>query len=141
MDLTPRRVMHLTRGGFKDAVLSSNTIWVCSSCYSCTVECPKEIRITDIMYALKRLAIEEKTYPAKFAIPVLARAFHVMVAEHGRVNESRLAAKMFLKTQPLMLLRSSGLGRKLMARGRFSLKQEHIEQREDMRELINGKFK
>ena len=73
MDLTPRRVVAMTRAGFKKEVLESNTIWLCASCYSCTVECPKGIKITDIMYALKRLAIQEGAYPKRFPTPVLAR--------------------------------------------------------------------
>ena len=57
MDYTPRQVMALTRGDFKNEVLKSHTIWLCASCYACTVECPREIRITDIMYELKQRAI------------------------------------------------------------------------------------
>jgi Fe-S oxidoreductase len=38
-------------GRFKGEVLSSYTSWLCASCYACTVECPKGIKITDIMYS------------------------------------------------------------------------------------------
>src|SRR5512144_765357 len=57
MDYTPRRVIELTRSGFKADVLRSNTIWICASCYACQVECPKEIGIADVMTALKTRAI------------------------------------------------------------------------------------
>ncbi|HZP02835.1 MAG TPA: 4Fe-4S dicluster domain-containing protein, partial [Terriglobia bacterium] len=40
MDYTPRRLIHMAREGFKRDVLQSFTIWLCTSCYSCTVECP-----------------------------------------------------------------------------------------------------
>ena len=43
------------------------------------MECPREIRITDIMYALKQRAIQEGIYPKRFPIPVLAREFSEMV--------------------------------------------------------------
>jgi len=75
MEHSPRQIMALVRAGFKDEVLQSNSIWLCASCYSCTVECPREIRITDIMYALKQRAIQEGVYPKRFPIPVLAKEF------------------------------------------------------------------
>ena len=41
-----------------DRVVKSNTIWLCTSCYYCTVRCPAGIKITDLMYELKRMAIK-----------------------------------------------------------------------------------
>jgi quinone-modifying oxidoreductase subunit QmoC len=76
MDHTPRQIMAMTRAGFRDDVLSSNTPWLCASCYACTVECPKEIKITDVMYAIKREAIRRKVYPKRFPVPVLAKEFY-----------------------------------------------------------------
>ncbi len=124
MDRTPRQVIALTRSGFKREVLSSQTIWLCSSCYACAVECPKEIRITDIMYALKRQAIREGLYPRRFPIPVLAREFFKMVRRHGRITEGPLVMKLFWKTDWLAALRSWRLGWDLLRTGRFSLKTE-----------------
>ena len=75
MDYTPRRLMHLSREGFKEEVLTSNSIWLCTTCYNCMVQCPKNINLTHLMYALKQRAIEEKLYPKRFPIPVMARQF------------------------------------------------------------------
>ena len=57
MDFTPRRVIAMTRAGFEKEVLSNNTVWLCASCYACSVDCPKQIRITDVMYALSLIHI------------------------------------------------------------------------------------
>lgn len=137
MDFTPRRIMHLTRSGFKDDVLGSKTIWLCSSCYSCTVECPKQIKITEIMYALKRTAIEQKVYPKKFPIPVLAQEFFKMVRSKGRTNESRLVMSMFLRTSWFELFKMWRLGLKLLRGGRFSLRQESVRNPKEMENLLN----
>jgi len=126
MDLTPRRVVAMTRAGFKKEVLESNTIWLCASCYSCTVECPKGIKITDIMYALKRRAIQERAYPRRFPTPVLAREFFRKVRRTGRSNEGQIATAMILKTNPLKLLRQIPLGLKLLLKGRMSLFTEKM---------------
>ena len=100
MDHTPRRLIAMTRAGFRDDVLHSTSIWVCASCYACTVECPKEIPITDVMYALRRIAIREGVYPKRLPTPVLAREFVGSVERLGRNNESRLTPGRHPKHHP-----------------------------------------
>lgn len=138
MDYTPRRIMNLARSGFKKEVLSSLTIWLCSSCYACTVQCPKQIKITDIMYALKQQAIREKMYPKRFPIPVLAREFFTMVRSMGRTTESRLVLNLVLKTNWFKMLGMSSLGLGLIRGGRFSLKSESIRQREQVQRILDS---
>ena len=136
MDYTPRRIIAMIRAGFKQEVLTSYTTWLCASCYSCTAECPKGIKITDVMYALKRLAIKEGVFPSRFPIPIMAREFHNIVYKYGRNNESRLMLKLFLKTNPLQLLKQIGLGLKLWRQGRMGLGTESIKNKKELRTLL-----
>ncbi|MCW5940599.1 MAG: 4Fe-4S dicluster domain-containing protein [Fimbriimonadaceae bacterium] len=138
MELTPRRIIELTRNGFKNDVLRANTIWLCTSCYQCQVECPKKIGITDIMYALKSKAIESGAYGKKFTIPILAREFYAMVKANGRVSESRLVQRLFMKTQPTRFLGMGRLGMKLMKTGRFSNKVERMRNPEGLRRALEA---
>jgi len=138
MDHSPRQVMELTRSDFKNEVLTSLTIWLCASCYACTCECPRQIRITDIMYELKQRAIKEKVYPKRFTIPVLAQEFTKMVKNHGRVNETLLASLMFMKTDPLAAMGMAGLGIGLMRTGRFSIMPESIEGKEQIARIFES---
>lgn len=138
MDHSPRQVMELTRSDFKSEVLTSLTIWLCASCYACTCECPRQIRITDIMYELKQRAIKEKVYPKRFTIPVLAQEFTKMVKNHGRVNETLLASLMFMKTDPLAAMGMAGLGIGLMRTGRFSIMPESIEGKEQIARIFES---
>ncbi|RYD03797.1 hypothetical protein N752_17055 [Desulforamulus aquiferis] len=41
MDISPRRIIQLIRAGAKDEVLKSNTMWLCTSCYTCACRCPR----------------------------------------------------------------------------------------------------
>lgn len=136
MDYTPRQVMALTRENFKHEVLASRTIWLCASCYACTVDCPREIGITDIMYELKQRAIQEKVYPRHFPIPVLAQEFTKMVRRHGRISEALLVTKLYLKTNLLAALKMAKLGLGLMKTGRFSMKQDNIRRREELARIV-----
>lgn len=137
MDYTPRRVIAMTRAGFKHDVLTSNTIWLCASCYECTVDCPRQIKVTDIMYALKRRAMDEGVYPKRFPTPVLAKEFFKSVFKTGRSNEGLIVTWMILKTAPLNMLKQMGLGLKLLLRGRMAMGVEKMDgDPSDIRKLM-----
>jgi heterodisulfide reductase subunit C len=136
MDYTPRRLINLAREGFKKEVLGSFTIWLCASCYACRVECPKKIQVTDIMYLLKRRAIEEGVYPRRFPIPVLAREFGRMIFMFGRVNETLLVIDLFLRTNWFKFLSMTGLGLNLTRTGRMSFLPDTIKRRGELRKVL-----
>jgi heterodisulfide reductase subunit C len=50
--------------GLKEQVLSSDFIWLCSSCYACQERCPQGVSITEFMTLLKNMAVKEGTMPA-----------------------------------------------------------------------------
>ncbi len=145
MDFSPRQVMALVRADFKDEVLSSKTVWLCASCYACTCECPRKIRITDIMYALKQRAIKEGVYPKRFPIPILAREFSRMVASKGRITETLLVMRLFAKANWRAVLSSWRLGIGLIRTGRLVILHERIERRAELAAMLeaanNGKAK
>ena len=60
MDHTPRAIFAMIRADQREAVFKSNTPWYCISCYYCTVRCPQEVHITDLMYTLKSMAVRAK---------------------------------------------------------------------------------
>jgi quinone-modifying oxidoreductase, subunit QmoC len=136
MDHSPRQVMAMVRADFKNEVLASNAIWLCASCYACTVECPRQIRITDIMYALKQRAIQDRVYPKRFSIPVLAHEFSSMVASKGRITETLLVMRLFLKANWRAVLESWRLGLGLIFTGRFVIKPERIERRKELAGML-----
>lgn len=136
MDHTPRQVILLTRSGFRDEVLKSNTIWLCASCYECTVSCPKDIKITDIIYSLKQEAIRARAYPRGFPIPVLAKEFYKMVRGFGRTTESFLVVKLLLKTNILAGLKMWKLGLQLVKSGRFGFVPESIKNRGQLQQIL-----
>lgn len=55
----PRRIIRMVLLGMRDRVLKSDFIWLCSSCYACTERCPQGVRFTDVMTAIKNLAVKE----------------------------------------------------------------------------------
>lgn len=138
MDYTPRQVIGMVREGFKDDILTSQTIWVCSSCYACTVECPRQIKLTDVMYTLKRMAIEKGIYPKDLLIPILAREFFDIVAKKGRSSEVALMIRVGMKTGVLRLARKLGFGFKLMRKGRLSLRMERVSNPSEISKIVKA---
>ena len=58
MDYNPRSILHMLRLGLGQRVLESRSIWLCTSCYSCTARCPREIKISDAMLGLRSLVVD-----------------------------------------------------------------------------------
>lgn len=135
MDNGPRKLMAMIRAGMRDEVLGSESIWQCSSCYMCTLRCPKKIAITDIMYALKRIAMSEgKARGEKTA--AMAELFVAGIEKNGRNSETGLLMRYYLKTDPFGMFRKAPLGMRLMMRGRMPLRGERIKDIDQIRAII-----
>ncbi|MFH0990796.1 MAG: 4Fe-4S dicluster domain-containing protein [bacterium] len=136
MDYTPRKIIAMIREGFKEEVLNSLTIWLCASCYSCSVQCPRQIHITDVMYTLKRDAISHGVFPRQLPIPVLAQEFYGMIKRNGRNTESWLLVRLYLRTNPFVMIKEAILGIKLFLRGRMTLKRERIQKIDQLQKIM-----
>ena len=126
MDLTPRRIFAMIEAGLKEEVLSSNTPWYCVSCYYCTVRCPKEIPITDLMYTLKQEAVKEKYYDVTDA-PDWSESFIGFVESYGRSFELGLATRYHLTHRPLEKISLGPFAMSMLTKNRLALRPEKIE--------------
>ncbi len=91
----PQEIFMMIRAGKREEVLTSSSMWMCTSCYNCIVRCPRELPITHIMHGLahyaKRLGIVPKEQPtAKFA-----QLFWDNLTKKGRVNELTLGLQLY----------------------------------------------
>ncbi|MBU8922767.1 MAG: 4Fe-4S dicluster domain-containing protein [Bacteroidales bacterium] len=136
MDHAPRKIFSLIRAGFRDEVLGSNTIWFCSSCYSCAVRCPKEIKITDVMYALKRLAIKEGKVKEGRRAAVLSRNFVKMVNKYGRNHETELMTRYIIEADLLNAFNFAPIGLKLFSNGRLPILPHKMKNVDQLRKII-----
>ncbi|MBC7254497.1 MAG: hydrogenase iron-sulfur subunit [Chloroflexi bacterium] len=53
----PRLILHKAGLGLREAVLSSAEIWACSACDACYPRCPQGIHISQVMRAIRNVAI------------------------------------------------------------------------------------
>ncbi len=136
MDYAPRKLFAMIRAGYRKDVMKSDTMWICASCYLCAARCPKDIKITDIMYALKRLSIKSKANVEGKAAASLSKSFVRMVNRYGRNHEPFLIMDFFLRTNPLGLIKNTGVGLKLLTHGRLPLMPKKIKGIDQIRKII-----
>lgn len=60
LGLLPHQIMHCLALGMRDATLGTPMLWNCLTCYQCQEQCPQGVRVTDVFYELKNLAIQKK---------------------------------------------------------------------------------
>ncbi len=125
MDHTPREIFAMIMAGKKAEVLKSNTFWYCVSCYYCTVRCPQQIPITDIMYRLKHLAILNKQYAAE--AKDWSETFIGQVETYGRAFELGVATQYYLTHRPMGAIRMGPMALGMLTRGRMPLRPTRIK--------------
>lgn len=135
MEDSPRALFAKIRAGLRQEVLRSLDIWLCTSCYLCCVRCPKGIKVTDIMYALKRLSSKER-FSLQWRGFHLSKSFMKVVNRYGRNNETELLLRFFLKTNPLGLVRNWLIGLRLWLRGRMPLAPHRIQNVRQFRAIV-----
>lgn len=59
LDLLPHQIVRSMGLGLKDLAMGSKMLWYCLTCYQCQEHCPQGVKVTDIFYELKNLAVNE----------------------------------------------------------------------------------
>jgi heterodisulfide reductase subunit C2 len=78
---SPRKIIRLALLGFREEVLSSDFIWLCSTCYACHERCPQDVRITELINSITNIAVRDGHLPPAF------RAQVDLLNDHGRLIE------------------------------------------------------
>ena len=63
-DYNPRKIIRQILFGMREEVLSSPRIWYCLICYRCYARCPQKVNFTDVMRALRYLAVKGRHAPS-----------------------------------------------------------------------------
>jgi len=94
---SPQKIFMMIRAGKREEVLSSDSMWMCTSCYNCVVRCPRQLPITQIMHGLAtyahRLGLAPKDQPTR----QFSKLFWNNCTRTGRVNELRLTLALYFK--------------------------------------------
>jgi len=135
MDHTPRLLFALIRAGLRDEALASNTPWLCLSCYFCTVRCPMGIRIPDVMYGIKSIAIANGVAPERTGAD-FSSVFVGNIERFGRSYEMGLVARHYLRHYPLRLPGLTGMGLSMVGHRRMGFMPQRIKHVDGLRRIL-----
>ncbi|NQE05057.1 Heterodisulfide reductase subunit C-like protein [ANME-1 cluster archaeon GoMg1] len=98
----PRKIIQMSLLGMRDEVLSNPDLWICLICQTCTARCPQDVRIADVMGALRRIA-EREEEAGKLKIdsprPLFDKAFQHQLKKFGRLYDMGLAMEYYPKKE------------------------------------------
>lgn len=134
MDYLPNQITRLAQLGMVDTVMKSSTIWICASCQTCSVRCPRGIDLAKIMDALRILAKRKGIVPKEQIVPVFDGIFLGSIEKYGRLHEMGLITKLNIASgrpfKDLSLLPS------MLKKGKIKLIPEKTDPAKEVRNLM-----
>ncbi len=94
---SPQKIFMMIRAGQREAVLRSDSMWMCTSCYNCVVRCPRQLPVTHIMHGLASYAQKLGLAPKLQATRDFSLQFWDNCTRTGRVNEMRLTLGLYFR--------------------------------------------
>jgi len=94
---SPQKIFMMIQANKREAVLTNESMWMCTSCYNCITRCPGQIPVAHIMHGLasysKRLNLASQTQPTV----IFSRLFWNNLTTTGRINELKLALSLYFR--------------------------------------------
>ena len=59
MDILPNQIIQLVQLGLEADIAKSKTIWLCASCLTCSVRCPRGLDLSKVMEALRLISLRK----------------------------------------------------------------------------------
>jgi len=141
MDYSPMQVLKMAHLGLRKEVLSSSTIWICASCYTCASRCPRSLNIPAIMSGFKNMAMKSNV-PAPIALkPKFHKTFTEIVGKYGRMHEPELQIKLTEKTNFGALMKNASLGLRMFRKGKISLQPSKLKPETHFTEIVKNVLK
>lgn len=135
MDKTPREIMRLLQLSMTDEALKSQTIWLCASCQTCSVRCPREVDIATVMESARIMA-KKKGYVTEKNMNIFHDIFLKSVENNGRVHE--LALILGFNLQSGQLLKDAQFGLPMVTRGKLAILPHKIEDNGEVKKIFEN---
>ena len=119
MDLTPAQLIHAVQLGLRDLVFNSKTMWLCSSCQTCTTRCPQNVDVAGVMAAVKIVMQRENKRVKIPDVLKFNQRFLENIKVFGRTYELGIVAMFKLTTWNLT--QDLVMGFKMIKKGKFNM--------------------
>ncbi len=145
----PRKIIQMSLLGMRNEVLTNPDLWVCLICQTCTARCPQDVRIADLLGAIRRIA-EREEEAGKLKIesvrPSFDKAFMHQIQKYGRLYDMGLAMEYyrekegsFFKGMMTMSKDYKKFGMRLFKKGKMGVKSMFpvkVKDREVMKKIF-----
>lgn len=92
-----RNFMRRANLGLKDVSLTDPDLWLCTTCYTCSDRCPRDLIPTDVIMAMRNMAAQRGIVPKNF----LGTVNFIYQTGHGVPNsDANRAARIKLGLEP-----------------------------------------
>ncbi len=136
----PRRIIRKALLGLREQVLTDDTLWLCASCYLCYELCPQNVKITEVIGAIREIALREAeagNIKLKSTKPLFDSLFIKSVKKNGKWYEAGVSASFTLKTKGIKgLIDYAPLGMKLFRKGKLSLLPHKIKGSKEIKRIV-----
>jgi heterodisulfide reductase subunit C len=136
MDILPNQVLRHIQCDHREKVLGSKTIWICASCYACSVRCPNNIDIARIMDSLREIANRSGIKPGEKEVPIFHSVFLDTIKSKGRIHELSLILQFKTKTKDFF--KDAALGWKMYRKGKIKLLPSKFGGGREIKEIFNA---
>lgn len=125
MDYPPNAVLRRVQYGLRQQVLECSTIWICTSCNTCSSQCPNSIDIPAVMDVLRRLALEEGAMIAEPDILDFHREVLHSIKTYGRAHKMGIMLR--YKARVRRWFADLDVGLRMLAKRKLDLRATKIK--------------
>ncbi|HAK88667.1 MAG: hypothetical protein A2077_01665 [Nitrospirae bacterium GWC2_46_6] len=90
----PHRLLHLIGMGATDKVLKIDSLWKCTTCFTCSERCPQGVKITEILWLTRAFAFKSGCIPELAVIQrdTLLKSGRLMPVDNKKREKAGLPA-------------------------------------------------
>ncbi|MFX0123195.1 MAG: 4Fe-4S dicluster domain-containing protein [Candidatus Hodarchaeota archaeon] len=88
LELNPRKIIREVLFGLRKEVLESKAIWQCVGCFECTDRCPQNVRFTEVIEALRRIAVRSSEKRFFFIPKEKDKNRRIKLSKQGKLKHS-----------------------------------------------------
>ena len=142
MDMTPNQIVRALQLGNFEKAMTSDAIWACVSCQTCSTRCPQSVDCAGIMDVLREASLRRgAASPAQKTVVAFQEAFLNNLRRNGRLDEIELIAEFKLRALPSerslrFLFKDAGLAPQLQMRRKLHLRCEKVKDRALVRRIF-----
>ncbi len=131
----PNQIIRLIQSGNIDAIVNSNSIFLCLSCSICSNRCPQDIHIATTINFIRNEAWKSKRFKIK-SIARFYREFLRIVGITGRIFEPGLLLRLNLLNGRFFNDMDLVLG--ILKKRKIRLLPEFVKKRKNISKIINN---